>query len=83
MFVYLCLSVSHQPICGNHIVEDGEECDVGQNDTDLCCYSAKEPVGVQCQLKPLKACRYCKCALKDLYRAYLKRFRVNYVSDNI
>uniref|UniRef100_A0A3P9J7M5 ADAM10 endopeptidase n=1 Tax=Oryzias latipes TaxID=8090 RepID=A0A3P9J7M5_ORYLA len=51
-----CFEVSHHPICGNHIVEDGEECDVGQNDTDLCCYSAKEPVGVQCQLKPQKAC---------------------------
>uniref|UniRef100_A0A8C6Q5D7 ADAM10 endopeptidase n=1 Tax=Nothobranchius furzeri TaxID=105023 RepID=A0A8C6Q5D7_NOTFU len=51
-----CFVVSDQPICGNHIVEEGEECDVGQNSTDLCCYSAAEPVGVQCHLKPGKVC---------------------------
>nr|XP_019936185.1 PREDICTED: disintegrin and metalloproteinase domain-containing protein 10-like [Paralichthys olivaceus] len=48
--------LSDQPICGNQIVEEGEECDVGHNDTDLCCYSAKEPIGVQCHLKPGKVC---------------------------
>ncbi|XP_039984879.1 disintegrin and metalloproteinase domain-containing protein 10 [Xiphias gladius] len=51
-----CFVVSDQPICGNQIVEEDEECDVGHNDTDLCCYSAKEPVGVQCRLKPGKVC---------------------------
>lgn len=51
-------SASDQPICGNSIVEEGEECDIGHNDTDLCCYSAKETVGVQCRLKPGKVCRY-------------------------
>ncbi|KAG7283705.1 hypothetical protein CRUP_020478 [Coryphaenoides rupestris] len=38
------------------IVEDGEECDIGHNDTDLCCYSAREAVGRQCRLKPGKVC---------------------------
>ncbi|XP_041861899.1 disintegrin and metalloproteinase domain-containing protein 10 [Melanotaenia boesemani] len=51
-----CFVVSDQPICGNQIVEEGEECDVGHNDTDLCCFSAKEPVEVQCRLKPGKIC---------------------------
>ncbi|KAM3876048.1 disintegrin and metalloproteinase domain-containing protein 10 [Diretmus argenteus] len=51
-----CFVVSDQPICGNHIVEEDEECDIGHNDTDLCCYSAKETVGVQCRLKPGKVC---------------------------
>uniref|UniRef100_A0A8C5ET86 ADAM10 endopeptidase n=1 Tax=Gouania willdenowi TaxID=441366 RepID=A0A8C5ET86_GOUWI len=51
-----CFMVSDQPICGNQIVEEGEECDVGHNDTDLCCYSAKEAVGVQCRLKPGQVC---------------------------
>uniref|UniRef100_A0A671VJI1 ADAM10 endopeptidase n=1 Tax=Sparus aurata TaxID=8175 RepID=A0A671VJI1_SPAAU len=51
-----CFVVSDQPICGNQIVEEGEECDVGQNDADLCCFSAKQPVGVQCRLKPGKVC---------------------------
>ncbi|KAM4548078.1 disintegrin and metalloproteinase domain-containing protein 10 [Odontesthes bonariensis] len=51
-----CFVVSDQPICGNRIVEEGEECDVGHNDTDLCCYSTREPVGVQCRLKPGKVC---------------------------
>ncbi|KAG7513552.1 disintegrin and metalloproteinase domain-containing protein 10-like [Solea senegalensis] len=51
-----CFVVSDQPICGNHIVEGDEECDVGHDDTDRCCYSAIEPVGVQCHLKPGKDC---------------------------
>ncbi|KAM4629073.1 disintegrin and metalloproteinase domain-containing protein 10 [Polymixia lowei] len=51
-----CFVVSDQPICGNQIVEEEEECDIGHNDTDLCCYSAKEPVGRQCHLKPGKVC---------------------------
>ncbi|XP_026014065.1 disintegrin and metalloproteinase domain-containing protein 10 [Astatotilapia calliptera] len=51
-----CFTVSDQPICGNQIIEEGEECDVGNKDTDLCCYSAKEPVGIQCHLKPGKIC---------------------------
>ncbi|CAK6955449.1 disintegrin and metalloproteinase domain-containing protein 10 isoform X1 [Scomber scombrus] len=51
-----CFVVSDQPICGNQIVEEGEECDVGHNDTDPCCYSAEKPIGVQCRLKPGKVC---------------------------
>uniref|UniRef100_A0A8D0CU32 Si:ch1073-396h14.1 n=1 Tax=Sander lucioperca TaxID=283035 RepID=A0A8D0CU32_SANLU len=53
-----CFVVSDQPICGNHIVEEDEECDVGHNEADLCCFSAKQPVGVRCRLKPGKICRY-------------------------
>uniref|UniRef100_A0A667YDV0 Si:ch1073-396h14.1 n=1 Tax=Myripristis murdjan TaxID=586833 RepID=A0A667YDV0_9TELE len=56
-----CFVVSDQPICGNQIVEENEECDIGHNDTDLCCYSAKEPVGVQCHLKPGKVCSLTLC----------------------
>ncbi|KAL2089814.1 hypothetical protein ACEWY4_014502 [Coilia grayii] len=51
-----CFVVSDQPICGNQIVEDGEECDVGHNEADPCCYSAKESLAVQCRLKPNKRC---------------------------
>uniref|UniRef100_A0A6Q2YM59 ADAM10 endopeptidase n=1 Tax=Esox lucius TaxID=8010 RepID=A0A6Q2YM59_ESOLU len=51
-----CFVVSDQPICGNQIVEEGEECDVGHNDTDLCCHSANEDPGTQCRLKPGKQC---------------------------
>ncbi|KAJ7993144.1 hypothetical protein DPEC_G00269380 [Dallia pectoralis] len=51
-----CFVVSDQPICGNQIVEEGEECDVGHNDTDPCCYSANEDLGTQCRMKPDKQC---------------------------
>lgn len=51
-----CFIVSDQPICGNRIVEKGEECDVGHNQTDPCCYSAQEPAEVQCRLKPGQFC---------------------------
>uniref|UniRef100_A0A673NM57 ADAM10 endopeptidase n=1 Tax=Sinocyclocheilus rhinocerous TaxID=307959 RepID=A0A673NM57_9TELE len=50
------LAVSEQPICGNRIVEEGEECDVGHDESDPCCYSSKEPAGVECRLKPDKQC---------------------------
>lgn len=51
-----CFVVSDQPICGNLILEEGEECDVGHNETDPCCYSAKEHLGLQCRLKPDQPC---------------------------
>uniref|UniRef100_A0A8C5BNK9 ADAM10 endopeptidase n=1 Tax=Gadus morhua TaxID=8049 RepID=A0A8C5BNK9_GADMO len=51
-----CFVVSGLPICGNHITEDGEECDVGHSSSDLCCYSAIEAVGRQCRLKPGQIC---------------------------
>lgn len=52
------LSVSEHPICGNRIVEEGEECDVGHDESDPCCYSSKEPAGIECRLKPDKQCRF-------------------------
>lgn len=60
---WLLFPVSDQPICGNQIVEEGELCDVGHNDSDACCYSATHPVGVQCRLKPGKVCR---CHTQDM-----------------
>ncbi|MGH0182770.1 UNVERIFIED_CONTAM: hypothetical protein FKN15_010424 [Acipenser sinensis] len=51
-----CFIESGLPICGNQIVEDGEECDVGHNDTDPCCYSASQSEDFHCKLKPQKQC---------------------------
>ncbi|MBN3317117.1 ADA10 protein, partial [Atractosteus spatula] len=51
-----CFVVIDQPICGNQIAEEGEECDVGHNDSDPCCYSANQPRTIQCKLKPHKQC---------------------------
>ncbi|XP_043079162.1 disintegrin and metalloproteinase domain-containing protein 10 [Puntigrus tetrazona] len=51
-----CFVVSEHPICGNRIVEKGEECDVGHDESDPCCYSSKQPAGVECRLKPDKQC---------------------------
>lgn len=66
-------AVSDQPICGNQIIEEGEECDVGNKDTDLCCYSAKEPVGIQCHLKPGKICRYSTCTQHQSVRKWFPK----------
>ncbi|KAG7230478.1 hypothetical protein INR49_024587 [Caranx melampygus] len=40
----ICFVESGQPICGNGLVEPGEECDCGYSDQcqDTCCYSANE-----------------------------------------
>uniref|UniRef100_A0A671SJB7 ADAM10 endopeptidase n=1 Tax=Sinocyclocheilus anshuiensis TaxID=1608454 RepID=A0A671SJB7_9TELE len=51
-----CFAVSEHPICGNRIVEEGEECDVGHDESDPCCYSSKELAGIECRLKPDKQC---------------------------
>ncbi|XP_027870278.1 disintegrin and metalloproteinase domain-containing protein 10 isoform X2 [Xiphophorus couchianus] len=53
-----CFVESGQPICGNGLVEEGEQCDCGyRNDCkDECCYNADEEVGKKCKLKPDKIC---------------------------
>ncbi|XP_041435827.1 disintegrin and metalloproteinase domain-containing protein 10 isoform X1 [Xenopus laevis] len=49
-----CFVESDRPTCGNQIVEEGEQCDVGYNDNDPCCYGAES--AMQCTLKPGKQC---------------------------
>ncbi|NP_001265673.1 uncharacterized protein LOC100491788 precursor [Xenopus tropicalis] len=49
-----CFVESDRPTCGNQIVEEGEQCDVGYNDNDPCCYGAES--ALQCTLKPGKQC---------------------------
>ncbi|KAK7913093.1 hypothetical protein WMY93_013304 [Mugilogobius chulae] len=53
-----CFVVSGQPICGNGLVEAGEECDCGYSDQckDTCCYSANEEEDKRCKLQPGKLC---------------------------
>ncbi|XP_072236638.1 disintegrin and metalloproteinase domain-containing protein 10 [Leuresthes tenuis] len=53
-----CFVESGQPICGNGLVEDGEQCDCGYSDQckDPCCYNANEEEGKKCKLKPGKIC---------------------------
>lgn len=52
-------SESGQPICGNGLVEEGEQCDCGYNDEckDPCCYNADEEADKKCKLQPGKTCR--------------------------
>lgn len=57
---FLLSSESGQPICGNGMVEAGEQCDCGYSDQckDRCCHSANEPDGIKCKLKLETKCRY-------------------------
>ncbi|XP_042334823.1 disintegrin and metalloproteinase domain-containing protein 10-like [Sceloporus undulatus] len=52
----LCFVETDRPICGNRIVDPGEECDVGSEEADPCCYGAGEPNGIRCRLKPGSLC---------------------------
>ncbi|MBN3296285.1 ADA10 protein, partial [Amia calva] len=54
-----CFVESGQPICGNGLVENGEECDCGYSDQckDQCCYDANQAENVKCKLRPGKKCR--------------------------
>ncbi|XP_029469435.1 disintegrin and metalloproteinase domain-containing protein 10-like [Rhinatrema bivittatum] len=51
-----CFAESDRPICGNQIVEQGEECDVGPSDSDPCCYGASASDELRCRLQPGKHC---------------------------
>uniref|UniRef100_A0A674E9W4 Disintegrin and metalloproteinase domain-containing protein 10 n=1 Tax=Salmo trutta TaxID=8032 RepID=A0A674E9W4_SALTR len=53
-----CFVESGQPICGNGLVEPGEDCDCGYSDQcrDQCCYDAGQPDNRKCKLKPNKVC---------------------------
>ncbi|XP_042198783.1 disintegrin and metalloproteinase domain-containing protein 10 [Callorhinchus milii] len=51
-----CFSENDSPICGNRIVEEGEQCDVGENRDDPCCFGAGHMQGASCRLKPGKRC---------------------------
>lgn len=53
-----CFVESGQPICGNGLVENEEQCDCGYSDQckDECCYNANEEEGKKCHLKPGKIC---------------------------
>ncbi|XP_061457811.1 disintegrin and metalloproteinase domain-containing protein 10-like [Rhineura floridana] len=52
----VCFAETDRPICGNRIVDPGEECDVGNEDADACCYGPAEPSGIRCRLKPGALC---------------------------
>ncbi|XP_072527398.1 disintegrin and metalloproteinase domain-containing protein 10 [Salminus brasiliensis] len=53
-----CFVESGQPICGNGLVENGEQCDCGYSDQckDECCHNANEPDGKKCTLKEGAKC---------------------------
>lgn len=76
--MYWHFSESGQPICGNGLVEQGEQCDCGYSDQckDECCYDANQSEDKKCKLKPGKSCRYCTFLLLYFYLKYLiKRVR--------
>ncbi|XP_068131621.1 disintegrin and metalloproteinase domain-containing protein 10 [Hyperolius riggenbachi] len=54
----ICFVESGQPICGNGLVEQGEECDCGYSDQckDECCFDANQPEDKKCKLRPGKRC---------------------------
>ncbi|XP_031413734.1 disintegrin and metalloproteinase domain-containing protein 10 [Clupea harengus] len=53
-----CFVESGQPICGNGMVEVGEQCDCGYSDQckDECCFDANQPEANKCKLRPGAFC---------------------------
>ncbi|XP_039626154.1 disintegrin and metalloproteinase domain-containing protein 10 isoform X1 [Polypterus senegalus] len=53
-----CFVESGQPICGNGLVEPGEQCDCGYSDQckDECCYDANQADHLKCKLREGKVC---------------------------
>ncbi|KAM8961154.1 disintegrin and metalloproteinase domain-containing protein 10-like [Pelodytes ibericus] len=52
----ICFVESGRPSCGNQIVEEGEQCDVGSKTDDPCCYGAMAGDPLECTLRPGKQC---------------------------
>ena len=62
--VLICLiSGSYAPVCGNQLLDHGEECDCGFQDScvelnDSCCYPGDfENASLRCKLKDTVQCR--------------------------
>ncbi|XP_029935884.1 disintegrin and metalloproteinase domain-containing protein 10 [Myripristis murdjan] len=75
-----CFVESGQPICGNGLVEAGEQCDCGYSDQckDPCCYNANEAEGQKCKLKPGKICSPSQgpcCTAECSYKGSSERCR--------
>uniref|UniRef100_A0A8C4N466 Disintegrin and metalloproteinase domain-containing protein 10 n=1 Tax=Eptatretus burgeri TaxID=7764 RepID=A0A8C4N466_EPTBU len=53
-----CFVESNRPICGNSLVEEGEQCDCGFKEQcgENCCFDADEPEDQRCRLKPSAKC---------------------------
>ncbi|KAM6981242.1 disintegrin and metalloproteinase domain-containing protein 10 [Aplochiton taeniatus] len=69
-----CFVESGQPICGNGLVEVGEQCDCGYSDQckDPCCYDANQEEGKKCKLQPGKTCSPSQgpcCTAECIYKA--------------
>ena len=57
----ILLQAPNFPICGNQLIDDGEECDCGfledcLKNNDFCCNPAD--TRNECRLKPQAQCRY-------------------------
>uniref|UniRef100_A0AAR2M197 Disintegrin and metalloproteinase domain-containing protein 10 n=1 Tax=Pygocentrus nattereri TaxID=42514 RepID=A0AAR2M197_PYGNA len=75
-----CFVESGQPICGNGLVEPGEECDCGYSDQcrDQCCYDANQPDNKKCKLKPNKVCSPSQgpcCTPECTYKSHNEKCR--------
>ncbi|XP_066523268.1 disintegrin and metalloproteinase domain-containing protein 10-like [Hoplias malabaricus] len=75
-----CFVESGQPICGNALVEPGEECDCGYSDQcrDQCCYDANQADNKKCKLKPDKVCSPSQgpcCTSECTYKARNEKCR--------
>ncbi|XP_038668837.1 disintegrin and metalloproteinase domain-containing protein 10 [Scyliorhinus canicula] len=66
-----CFVESGKPICGNGLVEDGEQCDCGYSDQckDICCYDANQADEKKCKLRPSKQCSPSQgpCCTRDCH----------------
>uniref|UniRef100_A0AAX7W0E3 Disintegrin and metalloproteinase domain-containing protein 10 n=1 Tax=Astatotilapia calliptera TaxID=8154 RepID=A0AAX7W0E3_ASTCA len=69
-----CFVESGQPICGNGMVEPGEQCDCGYSDQckDKCCHDANQPDNKKCTLKDHTVCSPSQgpcCTSECIYKA--------------
>ncbi|XP_032906527.1 disintegrin and metalloproteinase domain-containing protein 10 [Amblyraja radiata] len=76
----VCFVESGKPICGNGLVEDGEQCDCGYSDqcNDDCCYNANEGDDKKCKLKPMKMCSPSQgpcCTKTCFYKSAVEKCR--------